>query len=148
MQRIGNFKWAVKRNYSLSLMRFFFFTFKICLPINKRTSGLSYSGQRGWYQKQHVKWKDKNIKEDNLLSVKKETWYKHNMNFVTRTGLTTKSKSHQDKFGWYKPTACGQFSLRPVSFACCSEKMWEDSSGFCSCGGRASRVFSHQAMGL
>jgi hypothetical protein len=48
-------------------------TFKICLLMNNKTSELSYTGQRGWYQKQHVKWKDNNIKEDNLLSVKRET---------------------------------------------------------------------------
>jgi hypothetical protein len=32
---------------------------------------LSYTGQRGWYQKQHVKWKDNNMKKENLLNVKK-----------------------------------------------------------------------------
>jgi hypothetical protein len=36
-----------------------------CWPIK------TYIGRRGWYQK-YVKWKDNNIKEDNLLSVKKK----------------------------------------------------------------------------
>jgi hypothetical protein len=43
-----------------SLIEFddFFFRkkpFKICLSVNNKTSELLYTGQRGWYQKQHVK---------------------------------------------------------------------------------------------